>query len=1145
MNHHPPFSDTHQATGTRPSLWVWIQEKINLALYRPKPAEGVVVSRLNGREGIYYVLRAPDAGSYLKLTAGDYYLWTQMDGQRNVKDLVVAYLLNFGAFAFDRVSQLVRELRRGGFLVDRPVEVLAHIQAKLETQELVSRGERLTSIFVHQEVQIPGIDRFLNRLYRYTSWLFALPVQILFLIIVIAGLFVFIDTVAEGEVPLLTAGGSYWLGLLALLVINAGVILVHELAHGLTTKRFGRQVRRGGFLIYYGYPAFFVDTMDMWLESRWARIAVSWAGPHSGLILGGLCALLVRAFPESALTPWLFKLAFVAFLGVFFNLNPLLELDGYFILIDLLELPMLRQRAFSFIRHHVWNELRGTWRSWRRGQADWRAGFTQEERLLATFGLLAAAYTLYSVWVAIFFWQSQIVVALRELWNRSGWPSKLLLFLVLGAIVITLSAALFAQLVAWGRRVWAWVEKKDVFESDRNVTIALLALLALLILGPVLVHDPWWSRYLALMTPALLAVAAVFLVRTAWRYQGAEFQRVFWALLAAVALLWLAALLRVPAYLRYARFSPDLTAGTNNSVLLLASTNPEIGWADNLERLAAIPLFVAGFLGLSGVDIRRGAAWERVSVAALVVTAGLVAVTVARWMSGTPLADALLSVSAAYLTLVFLATALPNLTGFARTGFFVPWLALTSAALLTGTLGVLRVLPNPPGPTSDLDRWLGLVAAVFWALGAVAYDLAGHRMRFKRTAPTDIQIVSEEERLRQAFARFFAAVFDSFREAFGNRRAQALDEEMDVISGKADGGVELDGGRIRDQLALDRMTVWEQADRYREVLERVVDLMDDWSGSIFVARATQAAYDSLPWPEREVLGRYVLSGTEWGAAIAAQFATHQDVRWRLVRALPLFAHCNERALNLIVGSLESQRVPSGTVLARQGVRVDRFFLVQSGEIEVWQRDETTSTSRVTGELRRGASLGDQAFFGVGQYEATYRASAPSELLTLDAAGCDRLVRSGVALATRVGASLEVVRLLSGMPLFGHLSPQQLSSLASTVRRRTTLGSQVLAHVGAERHSLFIVVDGVVEALADDANGDKFVAHVYTSGEHFGEYALFTDTPYQFTYRSQGPATLLTLDEAIFDALVAQSKRMACFVEQVGSGRMLTVQHRSR
>jgi putative peptide zinc metalloprotease protein len=1123
MDASPVPLDQTQDTAPRPGLWAWIREQINLGLYKPRSAPGVLARRLRGREGVYYVLRSPDAGQYLKLSDQDYFVWSQMNGQRTVKDLVVAFFLTYGAFAFNRVSQLVRELRRGGFLADRPLDVLGHIQSELQNRRLLGRGERLTALLVHHEILFPGIDRLLGRVYRYAFWLLAWPVQALLWQIILIGLAVFVNTLIKGDLPLLTVGNSYWLGLVALLIINALIIVVHELAHGLAVKHYGRQVRRGGFMIYYGYPAFFVDTMDMWLEGRRARMVVTWAGPHSGLIIGGLCAVLTHALPPSALTPWLFKTAFVAYLSVFLNLNPLLELDGYFLLIDLLDIPMLRHRSLNFVRRQLGGELRDLWRKWRQGQQAWAAGFTQEERLLATFGVLAIGYTLYSTWLAFYFWQTHILVALRELWSRSDLFSKLLFLLLTGMIVLPLGAALVATGLTWARRTWAWLERRGFFERERNVNLTLLAALALLTLGPTFIYDPWWSRYLALMPPLLLTLGLIATLHTARLYQGAEFQRVFWAWAATIALLWTAAGLRALIWV-------GVTGETT------------IAWVYHLERLASLPLALSGVLGLLRVDLRRGAAWERGLMAGCMVLGVLATLPVARWTADAPLLGAVLSVSAPFLTFAFVAAAWPNLIAFGRTRFVTAWLALLAAAVLTAVTGLLRAAPDAPPPSSDLDRWLSLVNAGVWTLGAALYALAGQRLRFERAAWAAAPTLSDEERLRQAFARFFTSLFESFQQAFGARRARQIDDELDIIAATADWDIEIDGGQVNDELNLREMTIWEQADRYREALERTVDLIDDWAGSRFVARAAQAAYDSLPWPEREALGQYVLAGTAWGAASATQFAAHRDGRWRLVRAAPLFARCSERALDLIVAALESHTVVPGTVLARQGMPVDRFVLVQSGEIEVWRRDPDTDVSHLAGELRRGGSFGDDAFFGVGHYDATYRTSVPSQILVLSRAACDRLVRAGVALATRVGASLEIVRLLSGMPLFSHLSPQQLSALASQMGRRSAWGSQIVAHAGAERHSLFVVLQGEVEALASDEKGEKFVAHVYTPGEHFGEYALFADTPYQFTYRTCGPATLLTLDEAAFDALVAQSTQMAAFVEQIGSGRLLTVQH---
>ena len=61
--------------------------------------------------------------------------------------------------------------------------------------------------------------------------------------------------------------------------------------------------------------------------------------------LGALFALACLALPAGTLRDILFQLAFAAYVGAFFNLNPFVERDGYQILVDLLREPGLRRRA--------------------------------------------------------------------------------------------------------------------------------------------------------------------------------------------------------------------------------------------------------------------------------------------------------------------------------------------------------------------------------------------------------------------------------------------------------------------------------------------------------------------------------------------------------------------------------------------------------------------------------------------------------------------------------------------------------------------------------------------------------------------------------------------------------------------------------
>src|SRR5262249_23202025 len=156
-------------------------------------------------------------------------------------------------------------------------------------------------------------------------------------------------------------------------------------------KRFGREVRRGGFMLFFGFPAFFVDTSDIWLESRWKRIAVSAAGACADAIVAGACALLALVLPPHLAT---FSLAFASMTYgiVIINLFPLLELDGYYVLQDLLETPNLRPRSFTFLREALPRKLLK------------REHFSREDIILTVFGILAVSYMVFFLLKLVQFW---------------------------------------------------------------------------------------------------------------------------------------------------------------------------------------------------------------------------------------------------------------------------------------------------------------------------------------------------------------------------------------------------------------------------------------------------------------------------------------------------------------------------------------------------------------------------------------------------------------------------------------------------------------------------------------------------------------------------------------------------------------------
>ena len=69
------------------------------------------------------------------------------------------------------------------------------------------------------------------------------------------------------------------------------------------------------------------------------------AGWGSDFTVGAVFAVCCLLLPAGTVRDIFFNLAFAAYVGAFFNLNPFIDRDGYQILVDVLKEPGLRRRA--------------------------------------------------------------------------------------------------------------------------------------------------------------------------------------------------------------------------------------------------------------------------------------------------------------------------------------------------------------------------------------------------------------------------------------------------------------------------------------------------------------------------------------------------------------------------------------------------------------------------------------------------------------------------------------------------------------------------------------------------------------------------------------------------------------------------------
>ncbi len=335
-----------------------------------------------------WVLRNTRSGRYLELDERDVFIWERLDGYNTVRDLLFFYAQSYGELALPRIERTLRTLAD----LDLVTGVFAHESRK---------ERRLLKTLLQPELSIKGLDPLFARVYRtFGWWFFSRPGVVALWILIVAGLVGM--WAASKHQKLFHIAGAGASGAIA---VGAGylvALIVHESAHALAVKSYGRKVTRGGFMLLLGMPLAFVDTSDMWFGSRWSRIVVTIAGPLSTAGIAGACALYAAYATPGPLPAMAYQLAFGLYLNTAYNLNPLMPLDGYQAMADALRMPRLREQATEYFTKGFWADLR-------KGR---RPGWRQIG--MAAYGFSAVAGLAVFVVLAFLMWRDRLGGLVRD-----------------------------------------------------------------------------------------------------------------------------------------------------------------------------------------------------------------------------------------------------------------------------------------------------------------------------------------------------------------------------------------------------------------------------------------------------------------------------------------------------------------------------------------------------------------------------------------------------------------------------------------------------------------------------------------------------------------------------------------------------------
>lgn len=359
----------------------------------PKCRDDLVIRQTGEGE---YVVKLPQRGRFFSIGAVEHFLLRQMDGTQSGSEIRKNFEQEFSApLSREEFKEFLKLAGSMGLLVDPTGDHPARPADSEDEEEDFGSGRGGSVLFYRLPLYDP--DRLFNRIEPNIRWIWTRGFAAFSaLAMLAAGMISWMNRAEMGQTLL---SSLRWESLLFVGLIVVVATAVHEFAHGLTCKHFGGEVREMGVLMVFFMPCLYCNVSDAWLiPEKWKRMLITLAGGYVDLCMWAMAVFAWRILePGTVISQVAFVLMTVCGSRGFINLNPLLRLDGYYLLSDGLEIPNLRKRSQEYFMGNL------RWLLW---GAD-RPKVEEYQRTLILYGTM--------IWIFALIFLDMVVLELLEL----------------------------------------------------------------------------------------------------------------------------------------------------------------------------------------------------------------------------------------------------------------------------------------------------------------------------------------------------------------------------------------------------------------------------------------------------------------------------------------------------------------------------------------------------------------------------------------------------------------------------------------------------------------------------------------------------------------------------------------------------------
>jgi putative peptide zinc metalloprotease protein len=308
----------------------------------------------------------PSVSGMYTFPDADWRLIQLFDGQRSYEEIALLYSQQNGIqYDTEGVRDFSASLEAGEFWYKTPQEKnIQYLEKSLEERrKRVKPKSRWADL---SDVTFPAFnpDRFLTWVYGKTKFIYTPWFTILTLFGIAVGIGISVThwrEISRDTLAFYSFSNKTWGDVFALYTLGMSVVAIHEFAHAHACKHYGGRVPAMGFALVYLTPAFYTDTTEGFVKgTSYQRFIIAMSGIWSELIICAIATPIWWGTPPNTLVhdSAHFLMMMTGLMSLVVNWNPLMKLDGYYMLCEIVGIADLKENSTAYvsawIKHHIW-----------------------------------------------------------------------------------------------------------------------------------------------------------------------------------------------------------------------------------------------------------------------------------------------------------------------------------------------------------------------------------------------------------------------------------------------------------------------------------------------------------------------------------------------------------------------------------------------------------------------------------------------------------------------------------------------------------------------------------------------------------------------------------------------------------------------